>query len=298
MLFQKAVVEAATAAVLRYQAVVTSAGNGRLALECLATVGAAAFDCVLMDIQMPEMDGYEATRRLRADAAFDGLPIIAMTAHAMAEARAECLQVGMDDHVSKPVDPRQLVEAILRVTARGRRAQPAALAVSSCAVEATTIKAVAPGSAGTAATAIPGGDATFVPAPSPASAGFPSIPLATFDVPGIDIRAALARLGGKESLYLRTVAQFLERNATIADDIAECVRAGDHAVATRQAHTIKGVLGYVGATAAAEIAGRLEHALADDHDLPSVAPLLDEFGAALAMVVAVLRPMLAAQAAA
>ncbi len=58
-----------------------------------------------MDLQMPEMDGYQATAKLRADARFKALPIIAMTAHATIEERQRCLAAGMNDHISKPIDP-------------------------------------------------------------------------------------------------------------------------------------------------------------------------------------------------
>ena len=63
------------------------------------------FDVVLMDLQMPEMDGYQATAKIRSDARFAALPIIAMTAHATMEERQRCLAAGMNDHVSKPIDP-------------------------------------------------------------------------------------------------------------------------------------------------------------------------------------------------
>lgn len=80
------------------------ANNGREALELLH---AEAFDCVLMDVRMPEMDGIEATRAIRAEGRFAALPIIAMTANARAEDKEECLRAGMNDFISKPVDPAQ-----------------------------------------------------------------------------------------------------------------------------------------------------------------------------------------------
>ena len=72
------------------------------------------FDIVLMDLQMPEMDGYTATRLLRADPRFKDLPIIAMTAHALVEERQRCLEAGMNDHVTKPIDPDALFAALKR----------------------------------------------------------------------------------------------------------------------------------------------------------------------------------------
>ncbi|MGD8847075.1 MAG: response regulator [Desulfobacteraceae bacterium] len=84
---------------------VTVADNGRKALTRL---NQASFDMVLMDIQMPEMDGLEATRSIRADERFENLPIIAMTAHAMAQDREKCFEAGMNDYLSKPITPRRL----------------------------------------------------------------------------------------------------------------------------------------------------------------------------------------------
>jgi two-component system sensor histidine kinase/response regulator len=92
---------------------VVVASNGREAIEKLAAPS-ARFDMVLMDIQMPEMDGYEATRRIRSQPWGASLPIIAMTAHAMEEERRKALETGMDGHVSKPVDPDAMFETMRR----------------------------------------------------------------------------------------------------------------------------------------------------------------------------------------
>jgi PAS domain S-box-containing protein len=72
------------------------------------------FDVVLMDLQMPEMDGYQATAKIRADPRFATLPIIAMTAHATIEERQRCIAAGMNDHISKPIDPASLFETVGR----------------------------------------------------------------------------------------------------------------------------------------------------------------------------------------
>ncbi len=89
------------------------AENGRVAVErLLASTGTRPFDVVLMDLQMPEMDGYQATARLRAEPRFADLPIVAMTAHAMAEERDRCLAAGMNGHISKPIDPHTLYRTL------------------------------------------------------------------------------------------------------------------------------------------------------------------------------------------
>ena len=95
-------------------ATVTVAGNGQLVLDKLAAYGPEGFDAVLMDVQMPVMDGIEATRRIREDTRFAGLPIIAMTADALVEEREGCLSAGMVDHIAKPIDPHLMFSTVKR----------------------------------------------------------------------------------------------------------------------------------------------------------------------------------------
>jgi len=96
------------------------ANNGQEAVAQLQQ-SPAAFDLVLMDLQMPVMGGYEATVKIRSDARFANLPIIAMTAHATIEEKQKCLNAGMNDHISKPIDPNALFETV------GRFYKPAAV---------------------------------------------------------------------------------------------------------------------------------------------------------------------------
>jgi len=100
------------------------ADNGALGLAAIArAVHDAPFDAVLMDIQMPVMDGFAATRAIRAELGLDKLPVIAMTANAMASDRDDCLAAGMNDHVGKPFDLNHLVEVLLRLTRAGSAGQ-------------------------------------------------------------------------------------------------------------------------------------------------------------------------------
>ncbi|MEX2327047.1 MAG: response regulator, partial [Pseudomonadales bacterium] len=96
---------------------VDSAENG---VEALVLVEKNDYDCVLMDIQMPEMDGFEATRRIRKREKFRDLPIVAMTANALLDARHDIIEAGMNGHVPKPIDPRQLIYAVKSVIANSR----------------------------------------------------------------------------------------------------------------------------------------------------------------------------------
>ncbi len=109
-------------------------GNGRAAVERVAQDGPDAFAIVLMDIQMPEMDGYEATRRIHEIA--PQLPIIGQTAHAMAEEKAKCARAGMVDHLAKPLDLDTLVDTILRHARRPGQAAPATASAAGAAAPA------------------------------------------------------------------------------------------------------------------------------------------------------------------
>jgi two-component system sensor histidine kinase/response regulator len=92
------------------------ADNGEIAVRM---VRENDYDLVFMDMQMPVMDGIEATRLIRSDPRFERLPIVAMTANAMAADRDRCLEAGMNDHIAKPIDPDQLLQVLLRWTGRG-----------------------------------------------------------------------------------------------------------------------------------------------------------------------------------
>ncbi|WP_254504357.1 ATP-binding protein [Duganella vulcania] len=94
--------------------VVDVAANGREALDILQAAGLGVYDLVLMDLGMPQMDGHEATRRLRQDSRFNELPVIAVTSHALAGVEAQCMDEGMQDYITKPVDPQRLYGALSR----------------------------------------------------------------------------------------------------------------------------------------------------------------------------------------
>jgi two-component system sensor histidine kinase/response regulator len=97
------------------------AGNGGEALALLESAPDGTYDAVLMDLQMPGMDGFEATRRLRAGLRFGTMPIIAMTAHALAEERERCLAAGMNDHVTKPIEPEVLFRTLMEWCPQGEK---------------------------------------------------------------------------------------------------------------------------------------------------------------------------------
>jgi len=201
--------------------VLTVVGDGQQALDLLAHAGAAAFDGVLMDCQMPVMDGYEATRRLRAQLRYAQLPIIAMTANAMAGDREMALAAGMNDHISKPLN----VTAMFATMSKWIHPARPAVAVPP---------AVQPDAAGRTAAALPA------------------------QLPGIDQRAGLATSMGRQDLYLRMLVRFRDGHARLREDFEVARQSDDPMAAARVAHTLRGTAGNVGAKGVAATATALE----------------------------------------
>jgi PAS domain S-box-containing protein len=125
---------------------VCTAANGLEALEVLQDLSGAdaadplPFDLVLLDLNMPEMDGWEFARHIRLDARWANLPLLAMTAHAMQQERERCLAIGMQDHISKPIDPQRLYERLLHWSGRGGDQAPTLLAPPPPASEGLAIE--------------------------------------------------------------------------------------------------------------------------------------------------------------
>jgi CheY-like chemotaxis protein/HPt (histidine-containing phosphotransfer) domain-containing protein len=184
-----------------------------------------AFDIVLMDLQMPEMDGYTATGLLRADPRFKDLPIIAMTAHALVEERQRCLEAGMNDHVTKPIDPDAVFSALNRwAKPRGSRAQAPAAG----------------------------------PAPAPAEVVLP-------EIEGIDLADGLKRVAGNRRLYRSLLEQFVSKQGDAGVQIAAALENGDRELAGRIAHTAKGVAGNLGIGSVQSAAEKVERAIREEN---------------------------------
>ena len=209
---------------------VTVANNGREVVEMLkAAPSPLPYDLVLMDLQMPEMDGYQATASLRSDPRFNGLPIIAMTAHATIEERQRCLAAGMNDHIAKPIDPGNLFETV-------RRHYKASSAPDSNSTQS------------------PPGNGSDDPG-EPADVNM--LPL----IAGLDMKDGLARVVGNRRLYRKILRQFVEQQGPAVEEIKAARTCGDIALAERLAHTLKGVAGNIGAKDVQIAAGALEKLL-------------------------------------
>ncbi|RCU45278.1 response regulator [Corallincola holothuriorum] len=220
------------------------ADDGQQALDKLAK---GQFDGVLMDCQMPVMDGYAATRKLRENSAWKDLPVLAMTANAMAGDREKVLAAGMNDHIAKPINVREMFAIMAKWI------KPSA----NIAPLTDTPKAVA----------------------APVSAELP-------DFPGIDKQAGLAVTQGNQQLYLKLLNKFLSGQQGFEQQFLLARQDSDADAPERTAHTLKGTAASIGALAVAEQARLLEQACQEQQSDEIVAELLAAVIVELAPVIA------------
>ncbi|NEV63598.1 PAS domain-containing hybrid sensor histidine kinase/response regulator [Thiorhodococcus minor] len=233
------------------------AGTGH---EVIAMACASRYPLVLMDIQMPEMDGLEASRRLRGRADWRPCPILAMTANAFEEDRQRCREAGMDDHLSKPVDPQHFYATLLTWLERSDLAGSATHPVKR------------------------------IPRPMPAAraqavarAGSLIDRIAT--LPGVDAAGALTKLQGYESLYQSVLGKFASHHADDPARLREALAAGDRGGARRLAHTLKGLGGTLGFVELHGLMSEILHAIDEGRDLDDLGPRIAAAEAAHARLV-------------
>lgn len=194
------------------------ARNGREAVERAA---AGVYDLVLMDVQMPELDGLEATRRIRALPRWEHIPILGMTANAFEEDRQRCLAVGMNDFVAKPVDPEQLFGLLLK-----------------------WLPSLAP----------PG---IMPPDPPPVAGRREQL----MGLPGVDLAAGLRTVGNDLERFERLLRKFADLHRNDAAKLEDAARAEESEEACRIAHSLKGAAGSLGLIRVQAQAAALEAAL-------------------------------------
>jgi CheY-like chemotaxis protein len=221
-------------------ATVQIANHGQEGVEAIARTP-HAFDVVLMDLQMPVMDGMTATRSIRTELGLTNLPIVAMTANAMASDRDACLEAGMNDHVGKPFDLNDLVR-VLRQQARWSYAEQT-LVVDALPIDAD-VAAVA----------------SHV---------------------GVDLSGALRRLGGKQEVYQRMLATFVNDLQGMATQLRDDAAQGNAEQAKRLLHTLKGLAATLGASALATTAGFGEKRLMASVDTTTLAEVVQHTSAAI-----------------
>lgn len=206
----------------RYGLLVTAVENGAEALSILKQEN---FDAVLMDLQMPVMDGIEASRRIRLDACFSDLPIIAMTAAAMKEDREKCLAAGMNDHIAKPIQPEELCAVLIKYIKPVSHTQKE----FAQACQAT-----------------------------PPPTQFPE------ELPGFTVHDVIELLGGNQARFKELLLQFAMQFTDAAKVTARLVQEGKHQEALAYLHQIKGAAANLGATQLKEAATILEDQIKSD----------------------------------
>jgi two-component system sensor histidine kinase/response regulator len=224
--------------------VVHIADDGRKALEMIAT---GAYDVVLMDMQMPVMDGVTATLEVRKQEAFKALPIIAMTANVMEADIQRCTDAGMNDHIGKPIDPDELFGKLLKWVLP-KQAGPKAVLAGQMAPAAERTR----------------------------EAPHDTLP----DIPGLDTALGLKRVMGKKAFYLDMLRKYVENQGEAPEKIRQSLEAGDRGTAERLAHTAKGVSGNIGATRLQELAAEVEKAIREGLDGEEIEARMAPFAAA------------------
>ena len=224
--------------------VVTIADDGQKAVDLTKR---QRFDAVLMDVQMPVMDGYQATKLLRKSNRLKDLPVIAMTAHAMASDKAKSLEAGMVQHITKPIDPYELFSALLAWI------KPENITLS----KSISLKKEPENKSG--------------------PVYFPE------KMPGIDVEKGLSRTLGKKILFKEILIQFYDAYSAAETQIKRAVESRDNKVALNLVHAIKGLAGSIGANNLVRTALELEIQIKSEKD-SKIDNQLDKFNSALTIV--------------
>ena len=230
-------------------AAVRYAGNGEEALHLLASYRP---DVILMDCHMPVMDGFTATARIRAHPDWAAIPVVALTANALAGSREEALAAGMDDYVSKPIDPDKLFAVLARLGLAGKAPPPQV--------------------------------SRRDPTPAPQAGDDEAASWGSLAACGVAVEEGLARAMHKRKVYLKWLRLFASSQAAFGDEAAAALQQGDIARVQLLAHTLKGAASNVSAETVRQQAEQLE-------SLARQGEMVAEMAEALAATVEALQPV-------
>ncbi|MBK8186778.1 MAG: response regulator [Cellvibrio sp.] len=226
---------------------VVIANNG---LEAIEKAKEKIFDVVLMDMQMPVMDGVTAALAITKMESYRNIPVIAMTANAMQSDREECMNAGMVDHIPKPVDPEELFASLIRwVKPRQDLRREPEMPVENKSLPESVVNNLASGE-------------------------LPD------SIPGVDLESVLKRLGGNRPFVHKILLSFAKQNADTAKQLTDAIAEKNWELAERISHTLKGTAGTIGLLSVSKTAAELNDALKQkNHE--NIEPLVGAFTEAL-----------------
>lgn len=226
--------------------VVDIASDGKKTIDMAKT---NQYDVILMDIQMPEISGMEATKIIRSlQSPVKDIPIIAMTAHAMAGDREKSLEAGMNDHITKPIDPDKLFSTLLAWIKPGNRKVPKYLFEKLAEQEKLSEEIDIP------------------------------------NIPHIDVNSGLSRVGGNEKFYMSLLEKFYKKNQDATEQITKALAEGNIELGIRLAHTMKSVAGNLGAKDLQDFSADIETAIRNN-SLENIDELLATFDKAIKAII-------------
>ena len=232
----------------------TCADNGQIGMDILnASIHTKPFDIILMDIQLPFMDGYTLTRFIRSDHGFDHLPIIAMTADASYGVKDKALSVGMNDYISKPIEPEQFFKTLVKWIKPGKRDLPK----------------------------------NYHPHNKVTQRDKETLP----ELISIDVDTALRRVSGCKTTYKKLIKLFVENMNDVDQHIQEAIDSGNQIEAIRLAHTLKSSSSNIGANELGELASLLEDKLKNNY-IETAAESLKDVREKLQWTIDILKPIL------
>ncbi|MCT4544626.1 MAG: response regulator [Vallitalea sp.] len=234
---------------------IDTAENGEIAVN---KINEGSYDIVLMDMQMPVMDGVTATKKIREKVEHASLPIIAITANAMVSDKEKCAQAGMNDHIAKPIDPEQLFLTLLKWVPSKHSKQSEEKQVQQMSMNSVENEL-------------------------------------ELNIPGLDAEMGLKRVLGKKKSYINLLRKYISEQKYIFVQIDKMLSEGDWSSAERLVHTLKGVSGSIGAIVIQKKAANLENAIKEQASMHTLKIMIDETSIILAKMIEYLENALPAE---